>query len=97
MIRAIILDDGYYSKDVIVSYGINFKKITLSSFLNSLCDKHYSSYIVKTAHYEDLNTTDSEYFYILNTWSNKKIVSEYCSNFENLWNSEDIVDGIDLY
>ena len=59
MIRAMILDDGSHSKNVVVNFGINFKKIRLASFLNSLCLRHYSECKVKTAHYEDLDLDNS--------------------------------------
>lgn len=95
MIRAIILDDSCYSKHVVVNYGINFKKIGLASFLNSLCLRHYSEYKVKTAHYEDLDLDTAAIFV--------SIDSGFCDNaniavdFEKLWGSEDLVIGIDLY
>lgn len=97
MIRAIILDDGYHSKDVVVNYGINFKRIGLASFLNSLCLRHDSEYKVKTAHYEDLDLDlDAKFFVSMCDWPRDK-VSINSDDFERLWESEDIVDGIDLY
>ena len=96
MIKAIILDDGFHSKNVVVNYGINFKKIGLASFLNSLCLRHYSEYKVKTAHYEDLDSdVDTEIFISIDNgfYDNVHIVAD----FERLWESEDLVDKIDLY
>ena len=89
MIRAIILDDGLNSKEVVVNYGINFKKITFASFLNYLCIIHDSDYKVKTAHYEDLGVFDANIF-------NEMIRNKF-DLFDELWDSEDIVNGIDLY
>lgn len=49
MIKAIILDDGYHSKDVIVKFAKNYIRVSLAFFLNSLCRRHDSNYEVKTA------------------------------------------------
>lgn len=54
MIEAIILDDGYHSKDVVVKFGKNYVRVSLSYFLNSLCRRHDSDYEVKTAFLEDI-------------------------------------------
>ena len=96
MIRAIILDDGSHSKIVVVNFGINFKKIRLASFLNSLCLRHYSECKVKTAHCEDLvSDSDAAIFTSMNDCfcDNANIAAD----FEKLWESEDLVIGIDLY
>ena len=95
MIRVIILDDSCYSKHVVVNYGINFKKIGLASFLNSLCLRHYSECKVKTAHYEDLYLDTAAIFTSMNDYfcDNANIAAD----FEKLWESEDLVIGIDLY
>lgn len=34
MIKAIILDDGYHSNDVVIKFGENYKSISLVYFLN---------------------------------------------------------------
>lgn len=97
MIRAIILDDGYHSKGVVINSGINFKRIELASFLNSLCLRHNSEYKVKTAHYEDLDSDlDTKIFDSMCDWPRNK-VNINVDDFEKLWESEDVVDGIDLY
>ena len=95
MVRAIILDDGSHSKNVVVNFGINFKKIRLVSFLNSLCLRHYSECKVKTAHYEDLDLDTIAIFTSMNDClcDNANIAAD----FEKLWESEDLVIGIDLY
>lgn len=49
MIKAIILDDGYSSKNVVVKFGKNYQCVSLAYFLNSLCKRHNSDYEVKTA------------------------------------------------
>lgn len=97
MIRAIILDDSSRSKNVVVNFGINFTKIRLASFLNSLCLRHNSEYKVKTAHYEDLGSDlDTKIFDSMCDWPRNK-VNINVDDFERLWESEDVVDGIDLY
>lgn len=44
MIKAIILDNGYSPKDVVVKFGKNYMSVSLSYFLNSLCKRHDSDY-----------------------------------------------------
>ena len=98
MIKAIILDDGYHSKDVIVKFGKNHKCVSLVYFLNSLCRSHLSDYEVKTAHFEDItNEAIAEWFETLNNMSIHASAIQSCEEFENLWESEELVDGIDLY
>lgn len=54
MIKAIILDDGYHSKDVVVKFRNNYMCVSLTYFLNSLCKRHIADYEVKTAFLEDI-------------------------------------------
>lgn len=94
MIKAIILDDGYNSKDVVVKFGKNYKCVSLVYFLNSLCRSHLSDYEVKTAHFEDIESEATVgWFEILSNMS----LTQSCEEFENLWKSDEVVDGIDLY
>lgn len=98
MIKAIILDDGYHSKDVVVKFGKNYKCISLVYFLNSLCRSHLSDYEVKTAHFEDIeNNVAAGWFETLSNMSLHASAIQSCEEFENLWESEELVDGIDLY
>ena len=99
MIKAIILDDGYHSKDVVVKFGKNYKCVSLVYFLNSLCRSHLSNYEVKTAHFEDIESdvVVSEWFITLSDMSLHASAIQSCEEFENLWESDEIVDGIDLY
>lgn len=99
MIKAIILDEGYKSKDVVVKFGKNYKCISLVSFLNSLCRSHLSDYEVKTAHFEDIenDVVVVEWFETLSNMSLHASAIQSCEEFENLWESDEIVDGIDLY
>ena len=99
MIKAIILDDGYRSKNVIVKFGKNYECVSLVYFLNSLCRSHLSDYEVKTAHFEDIESdvVVVGWFEFLSNMSLHAPAVQSCEEFENLWESDDIVDGIDLY
>ena len=98
MIKAIILDNGYNPKDVIVKFGRNYKRVSLAYFLNSLCKRHNSDYAVKTAFFEDIRgEAAAEWFEILSNISYHTPTIQSCEEFENLWESDEIVDGIDLY
>ena len=99
MIKAIILDDGYRSKNVIVKFGKNYECVSLVYFLNSLCRSHLSDYEVKTAHFEDIESdvVVVGWFETLSNMSLHAPAVQSCEEFENLWESDDIVDGIDLY
>lgn len=98
MIKAIILDDGYHSKDVVVKFGKNYKCVSLTYFLNSLCKCHDADYEVKTAHLEDITGEATVgWFEILSNMSLHTSAIQSCEEFENLWMSYEVVDGIDLY
>lgn len=99
MIKAIILDDGYHSKNVVVKFGKNYERVSLGYFLNSLCRSHLSDYGVKTSHFEDIESDVAavSWFETLSNMSLHASTIQSCEEFENLWESDDIVDGIDLY
>ena len=98
MIKAIILDDGYNSKDVVVKFGKNYKCVSLAYFLNSLCRRHNSDYQVRTAHLEDISSEATVGgFEILSNMSLHASAIQSCEDFENLWKSDELVNGIDLY
>lgn len=98
MIKAIILDDGYHSKDVVVKFGKNYQCISLVYFLNSLCKRHNSDYEVKTAFLEDIESdVVAGWFEALSNMSLHASAIQSCEEFENLWESDEVVDGIDLY
>jgi hypothetical protein len=50
MIKAIILDDGYHSNDVVIKFGENYKSVSLVYFLNLLCKLTLSSSISTRNH-----------------------------------------------
>lgn len=98
MIKAIILDDGYHSKDVVVKFGKNYQCISLVYFLNSLCKRHNSDYEIKTAFLEDIESdVVAGWFEALSNMSLHASAIQSCEEFENLWESDEVVDGIDLY
>ena len=99
MIKAIILDEGYKSKDVVVKFGKNYECVSLVYFLKSICRSHLSDYEVKTVHFEDIesNVTAVSWFETLSNMSLHASAIQSCEEFENLWKSDELVDGIDLY
>ena len=98
MIKAIILDDGYHSKDVVVKFGKNYECVFLVYFLNSLCRSHLSDYEVKTAHFENIESdVAAGWFVTLSDMSLHASAIQSCEEFENLWESDEVVNGIDLY
>lgn len=101
MIKAIILDKGYRSKNVVVKFKGNYMCVSFAYFLNSLCRRHISDYQVRTAHFEDIsNEATIEWFEILYNMRRRPAVQS-CKEFENLWMSygvvNGVVSGIDLY
>ena len=98
MIKAIILDDGYHSKDVVVKFGKNYECVSLVYFLNLLCKRHLSDYVVKTAYFEDIVSDMAiKWFETLSNMSFHASAIQSCEEFENLWESDELIDGIDLY
>lgn len=73
--------------------------LSLVYFLNSLCRSHLSDYEVKTAHFEDIESdvVVLEWFNTLSNMSLHASAIQSCEEFENLWESDELVDGIDLY
>lgn len=98
MIKAIILDNGYSPKDVVVKFGKNYMRVSLAYFLNSLCKRHDSDYEVKTVFLEDIESdVVAGWFEALSNMNCHTPAIQSCEEFENLWASDEIVDGIDLY
>lgn len=96
MIKAIVLDDGHHERTVVINYGINYAKKSLSSLVNELCLSHSADYQVKTAFLEDLQQPFELCFDEL--YNNfEKYSPRTTSYFTLLWSSEDLIDGIDIY
>lgn len=99
IIRAIILNDGHHDK-YIVCEG-NLHKNSFYSFVNRIALRHDESYNFKTVHYEDLEDgLVAEAFEVID--ASTEMYHMYHSEktakaFEALWNSEDAVDGVDVY
>lgn len=96
MIKAIVLDDGYHERTVVINYGINYAKKNLSSFVNELCSGHLANYQVKTAFLEDLPQPFELSFNELYD-KFEKYSAQTVFYFTLLWNSEELIDGIDIY
>lgn len=96
MIRAIILDDGYHERAVVINDGINYTKKSLSSFVEELCLSHLADYQVKTASFENLSQPFKLSFDEL--YDNfDKYSSQTVFYFTSLWNSKELIDGVILY
>ena len=96
MIKVIVLDDGYHERTVVINYGINYAKKSLSSFVNELCSGHLANYQVKTAFLEDLPQPFELSFNELYD-KFEKYSAQTVFYFTLLWNSEELIDGIDIY
>lgn len=97
MIKAIILDDGYPFKKVVLKFGGNYKCISLIHFLNSLCKRHDSDYQVRTAHIEDIKSeVTARWFETLNNMNYSSSAVQSCEEFDNLWESYEIVEGLSI-
>lgn len=96
MIKAIVLDDGYHERMVVINYGINYVKKSLSSFVDELCSSHLANYRVKTAFLEDLQQPFELSFNELYD-KFEKYSPQTTFYFTLLWSSEDLIDGINIY
>ena len=96
MIKAIVLDDGYHDRTVVINYGINYAKKSLCSFVNELCSSHSADYQVKTAFLEDLQQPLEFSFNELYD-KFEKYSPQTTFYFTLLWSSEDLIDGINVY
>lgn len=66
--------------------------------MNSLCRRHDFDYEVKTAHLENIGgEVTVGWFEILSNMKYHTSAIQSCEEFENLWESDKIVDGIDLH
>lgn len=97
MVKAIILDDGYPFKKVVLKFDGNYKCISLTHFLNLLCKHHNSDYQVRTAHLENIKSeVTAEWFETLNHMSYSSSIIQFCEEFDNLWESCEIIEGISI-
>ena len=101
MIKVLILDDDYHEKKVVMlpEDGV-LVKTTLVHFINiSLCPPHKTEYRIKTAHYEDIaNDCFVALFERLDGMASGVTCDEnFASGFEKLYDSDEVVDGCDIY
>lgn len=96
MVKAIILDDGYHSKKVMVKFGQNYQLMGIQHFLSCL-QKRHNDWAVKTAHRETFSESYLESSFDRLHYEILYGTYQYCEEFETLWESDEVVDGIDLY
>ena len=102
MIKALVLDDGYHNKEVVMltSDGA-LMKMSLAPFINTnLCIPHKTEYRIKTAHYEDIaNDRFAILFDKLNRMACPGVIydEDLVWSFEKLYDSDEVVDGCDIY
>lgn len=96
MVKAIIFDDGYNSKNVMVKFGQNYQFMGIKHFLFCL-QKRHNDWAVKTAHRETFSERHLKFLFDRLHYGTRYGTYQYCEDFETLWESEELVDGIDLY
>lgn len=102
MIKALVLDDGYHDKDVVMFYdNKTLLKTNLAYFINiHLCVPHHEDYQVKTIHYEDMEDNHLvEMFEELNRMKSVARIDDedLVWYFQKLYDSDEVVDGCDIY
>ena len=102
MIKALVLDDGYHSKDVVMFYeNKSLMRVSLAYFINiHLSVPHSEDYQIKTAHYEDIE--DNCFIDMFDKLSCMKSVARIDDEdliccFQKLYDSDEVVDGCDIY
>ena len=101
MIKALVLDDGYHNKDVVMFYeNKSLLRVNLAYFINiHLCVPHQEDYQIRTVHYEDIE--DNCLIDMFDKLSCMKSVSRiddedlvWC--FQKLYDSDEAADGCDI-
>lgn len=102
MIKALVLDDGYHDKEVVMLYGNkSLLKVDLAYFINiHLCVPHQEDYQIRTVHYEDIE--DNCLVDMFNELSCMKSVASIDDEdliccFQKLYDSDETVEGCDIY
>ena len=102
MIKALVLDDGYHDKDVVMFYeNKSLLKVSLAYFINiHLCVPHHEDYQVKTIHYEGIE--DNRLIDMFDELNRMKSVARIDDEdlvwyFQKLYDSDEVVDGCDIY
>ena len=102
MIKVLVLDDGYHDKDVVMFYeNKSLMRVNLAYFINiHLCVPHSEDYQIKTAHYEDIE--DNQLMDMFDKLSYMRSVAriddkDLVECFQKLYDSDEVVDGCDIY
>lgn len=102
MIKALVLDDGYHDKDVVMFYeNKSLLRVSLAYFINiHLCVPHQEDYQVRTVHYEDIEDNDlADMFDKLSCMKSVARIDDedLVWYFQKLYESDEVVDGCDIY
>lgn len=102
IIKALVLDDGYHNKDIVMFYeNKGLLKVTLAYFINiHLCLPHHEDYQVRTVHYEDIE--DNRFIDMFDKLSCMRSVTRIDDEdliccFQKLYDSDEAADGCDVY
>ena len=102
MIKALVLDFGYFYIDVVMFYeNKSLLRVSLAYFINiHLSVPHSEDYQIKTAHYEDIE--DDCFIDMFDKLSCMKSVVRIDDEnlvwyFQKLYDSDEVVDGCDIY
>lgn len=102
MIKALVLDDGYHDKDVVMFYeNKSLLRVSLAYFINiHLCVPHSEDYQVRTVHYEGIEDNDlTDMFDKLSCMKSVARIDDedLVKGFQKLYDSDEVVDGCDIY
>ena len=97
MVKAIILDDGYHSKNGMVKFRQYYQLMGFQHFLSCLQKRHNDDWVVKTAHLDTFRESYLEFSFDRLHYESLYGTYQSCEDFETLWESDKLVDGIDLY
>lgn len=102
MIKVLVLDDGYHDKDVVMFYeNKSLLRVNLAYFINiHLCVPHSEDYQIKTVHYEGIE--DNRLMDMFDKLSCMRSVAriddeDLVEYFQKLYDSDETVDGCDIY
>ena len=102
MIKALVLDDGYHGKDVVMFYeNKSLMRVSLAYFINiHLCVPHSEDYQIRTVHYEGIE--DNQLMDMFDKLSYMRSVAriddkDLVECFQKLYDSDEVVDGCDIY
>lgn len=103
MIKALVLDDGYHNKDVVMFYeNKSLLRVSLAYFINihlHLRVPHSEDYQIKIAHYEDIE--DNCFIDMFDKLSCMRSLAciddeDLICCFQKLYDSDEAADGCDI-